>query len=147
MLEPVGPIDSPQDSVFETQNSALLAYYLKTKAQVDSAIRHFARTFEWPEMTPLEKFFLAARLDFGWEVASILNTAHRGEILIGYPRPEKCSSADLLEWLLIDAWPYGCGRFLEVQMEARTWAEQSNGSSSRRNGLAQHEIAKVKCVA
>ncbi len=56
---------------------------------------------------------MAGRLDFAWGIVSILNTPYDGETIISYPSPEKCTTAELLEWLLIDTWPYGCGRFLQ----------------------------------
>ena len=116
MLDPVGDLEIFPESPFESRQSALLGCYLRTKADVDAAVKVFAETLEWPELTPLERFFLGARLDFAWEIVSVLNTAP-GEDgpLIGYPSPEKCATADLLRWLLIDIWPYGCGRFLQTQ--------------------------------
>ena len=147
MLEPSGPMESPQVSVFENQSSALLASYLKTKSQVDAAVRYFAHTLEWPEMTHSEMFFVVARLDYAWEIASILNTTHHGEFLIGYPAPDKCNTATLLEWLLIDAWPYGCGRFLEAQMEARRWTTDPAAGGHRSGAAVPDELDKAKCVA
>jgi hypothetical protein len=142
-LDPAAVMDFPQESAFETQQSALLASYLNTKAEVDAAISTFAQTLEWPPLTPLEKFFVAGRLDFAWEIASILNTSHEGETLITYPSPEKCTTAELLEWLLIEIWPYGCGRFLQAQR----WVSESFVPQSR-EALVEHEAAKhTSCVA
>src|ERR1051326_2208462 len=105
----------PQASAFETPQSALLGAYLNTKPHVEAAVSYFARTLDWPELTPLEKFFVVARFDFAWEVLSILNTAHDGDALIAFPALETTASCDVLEWLLLDIWPYGCGRFLQAQ--------------------------------
>jgi hypothetical protein len=77
----------PEESAFETQQSALLASYLKTKPEVDAAVNTFAQALEWPPLTSLETFFLVARLDFAWEIVSILNTDRDGELPIAYPTP------------------------------------------------------------
>lgn len=114
-LEITGPFEFPQESPFETQQSALLASYLKTKSHVDAVVSHFAETLEWPELSPLERYFVNARLEFAWEVVSIMNTARDGILPIEYPSAEKCRTSDLLEWLLVEIWPYGCGRFLQTQ--------------------------------
>jgi hypothetical protein len=121
-----------QEPAVEAQNGALLAAYLRTKPQVDAAVAAFAETLEWPELTPLEKTFVRARLDFAWEILSILNTSRDGEPLISYPSPEKSSTAELIEWLLIDIWPYGCGRFLQTHKMAAEQAqlEQANSGVS-----------------
>src|SRR5262249_25741994 len=108
-------VEFPQESAFETQHNALLASYLRTKSDVDAAASAFAQTLDWPEMAPLVRFFIAARLEFAWEIASILNTGHEGEPLISYPTVTQFKTSDLLEWLLIEIWPYGCGRFLQNQ--------------------------------
>lgn len=145
MLDPLVSPEFPQESAFETQHSALLACYLKTKNSVDAAVRTFAETLEWPEMTHLERFFVLARLDFAWEIASILNTSRDQETFVAYPAPERRTTAELLEWLLIDIWPYGCGRFLQTQK----WiAEQAPPARREREPVrVLTEPAGIKCVA
>jgi len=143
LLECTEAPEFPQESAFETQHSALLSCYLQTKAEVEAAIRAFAQTLEWPELKPLEKFFLVGRLDFAWETASILNTSAKGEALIAYPCPEKCTTGELLEWLLIDIWPYGCGRFLQSQK----WLAEQGLSGRKLPIRVAREPASVKCVA
>ena len=143
MLDPAGAFEIPLDSAFETRHSALLSYYLKTKSQVDAAVASFAQTLEWPELSPLEKFFVAARLDFAWEVVSILNTSQDREPLINYPSPERCTTAELIEWLLIDVWPYGCGRFLQAQK----WAAEEGGAQRKQNSHSPAFMPNAKCMA
>ena len=140
LLDPGGILEFPQENAFESHHSALLGCYLRTKSAVDAAIHEFAETLEWPELSPLEKFFLVARLDFAWEMASILNTTPGDEPLIEYPAPERCSTAELLKWLLIDTWPYGCGRFLQAQ---KYLAEEGRLEQKR----ADPKVAPPKCVA
>lgn len=143
ILDP-GPMpDLRQDCAFETQHSALLAAYLKTKADVDAAVTMFAQTLEWPEMTPFEKLFVAARLDFAWEIASILNTARDGETLIPYPSPDRRTTAELLQWLLIEIWPYGCGRFLQ----APKWIVEKPVTLRKPHVTTLPTVARAKCVA
>jgi hypothetical protein len=139
-LDPVAGVQFQQETAFETQQSALLASYLSTKQSVDAAVMAFSETLEWPELSPSERFFLVARLDFAWEVLSILNTARDGELLIVYPSAESCTTAELLQWLLIDVWPYGCSRFLQAQK----WAEQSSSLNLRKLDTA---FQRQKCVA
>lgn len=139
LLGPAAVVEFPQESAFETQQSALLASYLATKAGVDAAVSAFAQTLEWPPLSAFEKFFVARRLDFAWEVASMLSTPHAGEALIPYPSPENCTTAELLEWLLIDVWPYGCSRFLQAQR----WTSEPS-AHSKGEGLAE-QVAP--CVA
>ena len=116
--------------------------YLRSKSEVDDAVCSFAQTFEWPEMSPLVKFFVAARLDFAWEIASVLNTGYEGEAVIAYPALDKCKTSELLEWLLIDIWPYGCGRFLQTQK----WITEQ--AAPEKTICRPHlESSKAKCVA
>jgi hypothetical protein len=115
ILDPVTRPHFQQESPFETQYSALLGHYLKTKAQIDATARCFAQTLEWPEMSEVEKFFIAARLDFAWEIASILNTFHGQDSVILFPAPTHLKTPELIEWLLIDIWPYGCTHFFQKQ--------------------------------
>jgi hypothetical protein len=143
ILDPAAAPEFPQDTAFETQHSALLAAYLNAKSNVDDAIRHFAETLEWPEMTPLETFFVNARLDFAWEIASILNTSRDGNPFIAYPAPDTCNTSELLEWLLIDIWPYGCGRFLQAQK----WIAEQAVVPQREPARSDQELSTVKCVA
>jgi hypothetical protein len=115
-LDPTAILEFPQEGPFETQQSALLECYVRTKNDVDAAIRTFAETLEWPELTPLESHFLGARLDFALEILSVLDTVSPDEeSLIAYPPADRCTTAHLLRWLLIDIWPHGCGRFLQTQ--------------------------------
>lgn len=143
ILDPAAVLEFPQENAFESQHSALLACYLRTKSAVDAAITHFAQTLEWPEMSPVEKFFVLARLDFAWEVISIMNTSRDGESFINYPAPDRCTTAELLEWLLIDIWPYGCGRFLQAQK----WIAEQGTVPRKQRPLLQPESAAAKCVA
>jgi hypothetical protein len=143
LLETGASADYPQDSPFESQHSALLGAYLSTKAQVDRAVACFAHTLEWPEMTPLEKLFVVARLDFAWEVVSILNSPHQGRAMAGYPSADDASLSPMLEWLLVDIWPYGCGRFLNAQKLA---IEQPSALPSLPLRLAP-DLLKAECVA
>jgi hypothetical protein len=136
-------MEFPQETVFETQHSALLACYLRTKDEVDAAALTFAQTLEWPEMSPLVRFFMAARLEFAWEVASILGTGHEGEGLIQYPVGTQCKTCELLEWLLIDIWPYGCGRFLQSQ---RSVAEPAQTAVRMATPISPR-LAKAECAA
>jgi hypothetical protein len=143
LLDSAAAPDFPRENAFETQHSALLASYLKAKPDVDAAVTVFSQTLEWPDMKPLEKFFVVARIDFAWEVASILNTARNGECLIAYPCPDTCSTAELLQWLLIEIWPYGCGKFLETQK----WVTNQVRAARAAHTAPPHELAKAKCVA
>jgi len=142
MLESCATMDIPQESAFESRQSALLGCYLQSKAQVDAAAAHFAQTLEWPELSPLEKFFIMGRLDFAWEIVSILNTSRTGDALLMYPSPEKSTTSELLEWLLIDIWPYGCGRFLQAH---KSMAESEPVPMVR--GPSQLVLSAFKCVA
>jgi hypothetical protein len=143
ILDPGVLFEMAAESAFETQNSALLGNYLNTKSQVDAAITVFSQTLEWPELSPLEKFFIVARLDFAWEVVSILNTGREREPLISYPSADRCTTPELLRWLLIEIWPYGCGRFLQAQ---RWIAEQASASRSQ-DGRSLATMSNAKCVA
>ena len=142
-LDPDPMRDFYEENAFETQHSALLASYLNTKADVDAAVTVFAQNLEWPELKPLEKFFIAARLDFAWEIASILNTARDGETLITYPSPDRCTTAELLQWLLIEIWPYGCGRFLQSQK----WIAEQPITVRKPRVTALPAVVRAKCVA
>jgi hypothetical protein len=143
ILDP-GPMpDFPPESAFEIPHSGLLASYLGTKADVDAAVMMFAQNLEWPEMKPLEKFFIVARLDFAWEIVSILTTARDGETLISYPSPDRCTTAELLQWLLIEIWPYGCGRFLQSQK----WITEQPVIARKPHVTALPAVARAKCVA
>jgi hypothetical protein len=113
VLDPFVRPDFGPESAFDTQHGALLAHYLKTKAEVDASIRCFAQTLEWPQMSEVEKFFLAPRLDFAWEVSSLLNTFHEHQQVIMFPPPAVVKTPEVIEWLLIDIWPYGCGHFFQ----------------------------------
>ena len=135
----------PQESAFETQHSALLACYLKTKNSVDAAARMFSRTLQWPEMTSLEKSFVVARLDFAWEIASILDTSRDCGPFVICSAPEGRSSAELLEWLLVDIWPFGCGRFLQTQKWNAEQAIPSGGD--REPGGVHADAPGIQCVA
>src|ERR1041385_4223986 len=115
-LDSPATLDFTPESPFETEQSALLGCYLRTKDDVDAAVKAFSETLEWPELGPMERYFLTARLDFAWEIVSVLNTTSgEDEPLIAFPAPERGTTAQLLRWLLIDIWPYGCGRFLQTQ--------------------------------
>ena len=142
-LESAVAVEFPQDSPFESQHSALLACYLRTKEQVDTAVHYFAQTLEWPELSPIERFFVVARLDFAWEIVSILNTGQSGDPLIAFPSPERSNTEGLLELLLLDIWPYGCGRFLQAQK----WIAEQPSVPQMRPGVLRQETARVKCVA
>jgi hypothetical protein len=136
-IESGSSVDFFPESAFETEQSAILGCYLRTKSQVDTAISHFADTLQWPELNPQERFFIAARLDFAWEIVSILQTGHDGDPLIAYPS-ETCETADLLRWLLIEIWPYACGRFLQAQ---RSTAEQTpRHLTDRKVGLRESSM-------
>jgi hypothetical protein len=142
-LDPGIVFEMPAESAFETQHSALLGNYLKTKSQVDAAITAFSERLDWPELTALEKFFVVARLDFAWEVVSILNTSRDREPLIHYPSPDRCTTPELLQWLLIDIWPYGCGRFLQAQR----WVAEQISTEHRLETRPVGVMANAKCVA
>lgn len=131
------------ENAFETQHSALLASYLRTKPNVDAVIISFAQTLEWPEMTPLERFFVNARLDFAWEIACVLNTTREGEMLIAYPASERSTTAQLLEWLLVEIWPYGCSRFLQSQR----WQVEQTPIPRKQPTRGMPEVANASCVA
>jgi hypothetical protein len=143
ILDSTGALDLYQDSAFETQHSALLGAYLKSKSAVDSAVRHFAQTLEWPELSSQERFFLIARLDFAWEIVSVLNTTHDGERLISFPSPERTKTSDILEGLLLEIWPYGCGRFLQTQK----WIAEQAMAPQPMPARGQPDPVKVECVA
>jgi hypothetical protein len=53
-------------------------------------------------MTPLEKFFVDARLEFAWKIASSLSSDHATVPMSACPAIDKCTTADLLERLLPD---------------------------------------------
>lgn len=143
MLETEGDFEFPRESAFESQHSGLLAAYLRTKSQIDALLVHFAQTLEWPELVPLERFFIAARLEFAWEVASMLGTAHQDSELISVPKTEKGRTPEVLEWLLIDVWPHGCARFLQKQKAA-----MQQGSALQTAETPIHfEPAHAECVA
>jgi hypothetical protein len=142
-FEVAAGIDFPQESIFESEHSAMLAAYLKTKGPVEGAISYFAERLDWPELSPIEKFFVLARLDFAWEVVSILDSSHDGEPVVGYPSGSTRNSSDLLEWLLIDLWPFGCARFLHTQKMA---VEQPNEIAPPPLSLPS-ELTKAECVA
>ena len=141
LLDPGASSEFPEESPFETQQNELLAWYLRTKADVDVAVSAFAQTLEWPELKTIEKFFVRARLDFAWEVVSILNTQRDGDALIAYPCPDRCTTADLLEWLFVEIWPYGCARFLQNHKAERPVAARNYQRT------ASSGSAKVKRVA
>jgi hypothetical protein len=110
------PTTSPEFSPvspFETRDSALLAAYLSSKAQVESAIREFARTRAWPALNDHERLFLAWRLNFAWEITSILHLLEAQYGVSSYPMTELMRPEEVIEWMLIDVWPYGCGHYLQ----------------------------------
>ncbi len=103
----------------------------------------FSHTLEWPELSSLERFFVAARLEFAWEILSVLNTGKDGEALVGYPTPERCTTAELLQWLLLDIWPSGCGRFLQTQK----WKREQAAASRALHPCSVLEAGQAACVA
>ncbi len=122
MLGCLTQLEFPQESPFESQYSALLAYYRKTQGRIDDAVRWFGWTREWPEMTELEKFFLAGRLDFACEVLESGVSAPETPVFAELPSGDGVTTADLLEWLLIKMWPTGAKKFLQncrLQMRSR----------------------------
>ncbi len=103
----------------------------------------FSHTLEWPELSSVERFFVAARLEFAWEILSVLNTARDGEALVEYPAPEHRTTAELLQWLLLDIWPSGCGRFLQTQK----WKREQAAAHSSLHPCSVLEAGQATCVA
>jgi hypothetical protein len=138
----LGQVDLPatRASVFANQQNQLLASYLDTKSSVDDAIRQFARSFEWPELSGIQRFFVAARLDYAWEIASVLNTCHDRSRIIDYPELDESKPSEILEWLLIDIWPYACGRFLQSRRQA---AEQT---ANWRKAEKRSRLPQLQCL-
>jgi hypothetical protein len=142
VLGTVAPPEFFRQSAFEALHSPLLAGYLETKSSVDAAIRQFAQRLEWPELSEVERFFIAARLEYAWEIVSVMNTSHDREQIIEFPSPEKSKTAEILEWLLIDIWPYGCGRFLQAQKRIAEEPERRG-----RNAPGSVSFTPFSCLA
>jgi hypothetical protein len=143
LLNTTATVEFPQESVFETQSSAFLASYLQTQSRVDAVVGYFARRLEWPETTLLEKCFILGRLDFAWEVASSLDSDN-ATIPIACPDIDKSKTAELLEWLLVDVWPYGCSRFLATQNsmpDRPIWPEREESNQESK----MPEVESVSC--
>ena len=74
---------------------------LEHQEAVEQAVRIFARTSQWPEMTPQEVAVLRERLDFAIDLATLL-----GQASVRIPKLE--TRQRQIEWLLLYAWDW-CG--------------------------------------
>jgi len=73
--------------------------------KLDAAVRYFANTSHWPQLSRTEVFFLFQRIVYGGSLLDCLTIAHTASGTIPFPTPPAAlSEAELLEWLLIDVW-------------------------------------------
>src|SRR5215471_12042557 len=76
----------------------------RVRPAVDTAIREFARSKTWPELSADERYFLQQRLYYGWLLMDSLSPAQSGALMF-LTNPEDNGDEDAFEWLLIEVWP------------------------------------------
>ena len=77
----------------------------RTHAIVDATVRRFSRDKDWPEMTPVERYFVAQRLHFVSPFLKLLAFSKRGEADQIFPNsPPEIADETQIEWLLNEAW-------------------------------------------
>ena len=83
---------------------AVLELERSTKKSLSAAIRLFARTGQWSELSDDERRMLFYRINFGEHVLTILAhaSAFTGTCLV--PLNAEADREDWLEWLLVDMW-------------------------------------------
>ena len=82
---------------------AAASRHLGEEAEIDAAVRSFARGGGWPPLTEPEKCLLGARVHF----AFCLITAHCASEAQPIVAISTTSEEEALEWLLIEAWHNG----------------------------------------
>jgi hypothetical protein len=87
---------------------AILEFERQLSADIDAAVRAFARQQRWPKLSPAESYYLKERIDSALVVAHALATEDRTK---SSPRPSVFPNPPLdfsldsqIEWLLIDVW-------------------------------------------
>jgi hypothetical protein len=89
----------------------------RARSAVDAAIREFARTKTWPELSRDERYFLQQRLYYGWLLMDSLSPSESGSRMF-LMNPENNGAEDAFEWLLIEVWPMlGIPMWLEAQAQ------------------------------
>jgi hypothetical protein len=73
----------------------------QTSEALDAAIREFARTQAWPELTPNERAMMGFRLDFARQILGALGEVDTPAAL--FPTHEWSEPAQW-EWALVTAW-------------------------------------------
>ena len=98
--------------------------------RLNRAIRHFAQTRQWPELTSETRYFLWLRLDWA---ERLLGWLLRPEFQYGLPIPQPLDDARLLEWLLDFAWQ-DTGRSAWQAQEKMGLFEKQSGESGPAGG-------------
>ena len=84
----------------ENAGEAFLRYERETNTAVGFAVRQFAETKEWPQLSPIQKVMLSFRLDFAASIACLL--AQQPAPWTDTDQPEQREQR--LCWLMLFAW-------------------------------------------
>ncbi len=104
----------------------------RARPVVDAAIRRFARSQTWPELSPDEQYFLRKRLYYGWLLMDGLSPAG-SDALTSVTHPEGDDTLDAFEWLLIEVWPtVGVPMWLDEVQRGRAAAGNAVQDAVRR---------------
>ena len=72
---------------------------------LERAIRHFAGTWQWPELSPAEAFHLALRLHLGCQAVEEWTRPGDTPAKAAMPAPPNPTEREaFLRWLLLDVW-------------------------------------------
>ena len=78
---------------------------LLVSAPLQRAVRHFAETDAWPELSPAEAFHLALRLHLGGQAVEEWMRPEQTPAKAALPAPPDPSErAAFLRWFLMDVW-------------------------------------------
>ena len=102
----------------------------RARSAVDAAIREFARTETWPELSRDERYFLQQRLYYGWLLIDSLSPSESGARMF-LMNPENNGAENAFEWLLIVVWPMlGIPMWLEARSQNGNASFAANGTAS-----------------
>lgn len=91
-------------------------------ATLDSAARAIAHAKPWPELSLAQRGRLAVRLRLASRILRALGSRHATPPTGWFPaRLRKMTKPQLLEWVLVDGWPF----WAEVLDESLLWSEDS----------------------
>jgi len=77
----------------------------RTRASVEAVVRIFSRDRAWPEMSPVERYFVAQRIRFVSPFVKLLAFPKRGETDQIFPNSaSEIADETQIEWLLNEAW-------------------------------------------